>query len=123
MEMVDLISSGRRTPRDAQILQGAGLEFINETVHPQVLPASGPRFLHGRRLNNVLDLSADARLDNLRQRLGTGNILEVERPGDCGERREPAREGRRRFGRRGARSHGFEACLSTAAIRVTNDQN
>jgi hypothetical protein len=43
---------------------------------------------------------ADARLDNLCQRLGIGNIHEVERPDDCGERRELARERRHRFGRR-----------------------
>ena len=92
-------------------------------MHPQVLPAAGPRFPHGRRTGNVLDLGMDARLDNLRQRLGIGNSLEVERPGDGGERREPARERRRRFGRRGARGHGFKACRSTAAICVADDEN
>jgi hypothetical protein len=89
-------------------------------VHPQVLPAAGPRIPHGRRTGNVLDLGADARLDNLRHRLGIGNILEVERPGECGERREPARE---RFGRSGAPGRGIEACRSTAAIRVADDKN
>jgi hypothetical protein len=68
-------------------------------------------------------LSADARLDNLRQRIGFGNILEVERPGECGERREPARKRCRRFGGRGTRGHGFEACHSTATIRVADDKN
>jgi len=50
---------------DIQILQSASLELINETVHPQVLPAAGPHFLYGRRTGNVLDLGTDARLDNL----------------------------------------------------------
>jgi hypothetical protein len=116
-------SSGGGTPRDVQIFQSASLELINETVHPQILPAAGPRFLHGRRTGNVLDLGADARLDNLRHRFGIGNTLEAERPGECGERREPARERRRRFGRRGAGGHGFEACRSPAAIRVADDKN
>jgi hypothetical protein len=118
-----LVSSGRGTPRDVQILQSASLELINETVHPQVLPAAGPRFLHGRRTGNVPDLGTDARLDDFRHCLGTGNTLEVERSGERGERREPARERRLRFGRRGARGHGFEACRSTAAIRVADDKN
>jgi hypothetical protein len=121
---VFLMRSGRGTPRDAQIPQSASLELINETVHPQVLPAAGgPRFLHGRRTDNVLNLGADAHLDNLGQRLRSGNTLEVERSGECGERREPARERCRRFGRRGARGHGFEGCRSTAAIRVADDKN
>ena len=51
---------------------------------------------------------ADASLNNLCQRLGIGNIHELERPGDCGERRELARERRHRFGRRGACGHGNE---------------
>ena len=92
-------------------------------MHPQVLPAAGPRFLYGRRTGNVLDLGADARLDNLRQRLGIGNTLEVERPGERGERREPARERRLRFRRRGTRGHGFVACRDTGAIRVADDKN
>lgn len=91
-------------------------------MHPQILLA-GPRFLHGRRTGNVRDLGADARLDNLRHRFGIGNALEVERPGEGGERREPARERRRRFGRRAARGYGLEACRSTAAIRVADDKN
>jgi hypothetical protein len=92
-------------------------------VHPQVLPLAGPRFLHGRRTGNVLDLGADARLDNLQHCIGMGNTLEIECPGECGERREPARERRRRCGGRSARGHGLEACRSTAAIRVADDKN
>jgi hypothetical protein len=61
------------------------------------------------------------RLDDLCQRLGIGNILKVERPGDCCERREPARERRRRFRRSGAAitatSHG------TVVSCVTDDEN
>jgi hypothetical protein len=117
------VSSGKGTLRDVQVPQGARLELINEAVHPQVLLAARPRVLHGRSADHVLDLRAHARLDDLRQRLGLGNVLEVERPGECGERREPAREGRRRLGRRGARLHGVVACQGTAAVRVADDNN
>ena len=120
----DLISSGGRgTPRDAQVPQSARLELINDAVHPQVLPAARPRVLHGPSSSNVFDLRAHARLDDLRQSLGIGYILEVERPCERSERREPAREGRRRFGRGGICRHGFEARRGTAAIRVADDEN
>jgi hypothetical protein len=66
---------------------------------------------------------ADSRLDDVCQHLGIGNILEVERPGDCGERRKPARERRCRFARRGACDHGNDTCRGTAAICVTDDEN
>lgn len=117
------ISSGGGTLRDVQIPQSASLEIINETVHPQILSAASPRIPHGGRTDNVLDLGTDARLDDFRQRLRFGDTLEVERPSEGDERREPARERRRRFGRRGARGHGFEACCSTAAPRMANDKN
>jgi len=117
------VSSGRGTPRDVHVSQSASLELINKTVHPQVLSAACPRFLHGRRIDNVLDLRAHARLDNLPHRIGIGDTVEVELPGECGERREPACERCRRFGRRSARGHGFEACHGTAAIRVADDKN
>ena len=113
----------RGTLRDVQILQGASLELINETVHPQVLPAAGPRILQWSRRGNVIDLGGDARLDNLPHRLVCGKILDVERPSECGERREPALEGRRQRGRLDAVYHGFEGRLSTPAIRVADDKN
>ena len=92
-------------------------------MHPQVLPAAAPRILHGGCTDNVLDLGTDARLDDLRQRLRFGDTLEVERPSEGDERCEPAPERCRRFGRRGARGQGFEACRGTAAPRVADDKN
>ncbi len=74
-------------------------------------------------MGHILDLNAHVRLDDFRHRFGIGNTLEVERPGECCKGREPARERRGRFGRRGARGHGFEACGSTGAIRVANNKN
>ena len=108
------------TPREVQILQSASLVLINEAVHPQVL-ATGPRFLHRRRMGNVLDLGAEALLRNYLQRLGIGNTLEVERPDECGEGRKPALKRRRRFGQN-VLAHGLEAMSNTAAIRVADDK-
>lgn len=119
-----LISSGGRgSPRDGQVPQSARLELINDPVHPQVLPAACPSVLHGPSSSNVLDLRAHARLDDLRQRLGIGYTLEIERPCERSEWREPAREGRRRFGLGGICRHGFEARRGTSAIRVADDEN
>ena len=94
---------GRGPPRDVQVPQSASLELINETVYPQVLPAIRPRSLHRHRIDDILDLRAHARLNDLRQCFGLRDVLEVERAGERGKRRQPAGKWRRR-GRRGRAS-------------------
>ena len=120
----DATPSGRGRPsRDVQVPQSARLELIHETVHPEVLPAFLPRILHGRSIGDVRDLGAHARLDNLCQRVGGGDALEIERAGEGGERREPARERGRRFRRGRARGDRFVTRHGTAAVCVTDDEN
>jgi len=58
---------GRGPPREIQVPQFASLELVHETVYPQVLPAIRPRSLHGLRIDNIPDLRAHARLNDLRQ--------------------------------------------------------
>ncbi len=114
---------GRGSPRDVQVPQFAGLELIDETVHPQVLPARRPRRLHGLRIDDVLDLRADARFGDFRQRLRLRDVLEIERGGERGERRQPARERRRRGWRGRASRDRCEARGGAATVRVTDDEN
>lgn len=114
---------GRRPLRDVQVPQSATLELIHETVHPQVLPAIRPRRLHRHRIDNILDLRAHARLNDLCQCFGLRDILEVERAGERGERRQPAQKWRRR-GRWGRVSRGgFETRGSAATVGMTDDEN
>jgi hypothetical protein len=114
---------GRRPLRDAQVPQFASLELIHETVHPQVLPAIRPRRLHRHRIDNIIDLRAHARLNDLRQCFRLRDVLEVERAGERGKRRQPARKWRRR-GRWGGVSRGsFETSGSAATVGMTDDEN
>ena len=87
---------GRGPLRDVQVPQFASLELIHETVYHQVLPAIRPRSLHWLRIDNILDLRAHARFNDLRQCFGLREVLEVQRAGKRGKRRQPARKGRRR---------------------------
>ena len=92
-------------------------------MYPQVLPAIRPRSLHRLRIDNILDLRAHARLNNLRQCFGRRDVLEVERAGERGKRRQPARKWRpREQGGRASRDR-LKARGSAATVSVTDDEN
>ena len=92
-------------------------------MYKQVLPAIRPRRLHRHRIDNILDLRAHARLNDLRQFFGLRDALEIECADERGKRRQPARKWRRR-GRWGRVSRGrLQGRLSAATVGVTDDEN
>ena len=89
-------------------------------MHPQVLPAGRPRRLHGRSIDDICNLRADALLNYLCQCLGLGETFEVELADKRDERREPAPKGLRR-GR--AAVDRVETRRRAAAVCVADNQN
>lgn len=92
-------------------------------MYPQVLPAIRPRSLYRLRIDNILDLRAHARLNNLRQCFRRRDVLEVEPAGERGKRCQPARKWRPRGqGGRASRDR-LKARGSAATVSVTDDEN
>ena len=113
--------SSMRELRVFVLPRSARLKFINEPMHPQIVPTLRPRLTHRLRIGKVVDLYAHALLNQPREDLGMRRAA-GEPSGELDERCKPALEYRLDLWRRQAR-YGRQSRVGASAIRMTDDDD